>query len=684
MQRTNPVPQGPFQLDRLTDHGKKQPQYEVVALDSRQNTANASYTLLEKQSRSGSSHSIVRVWRSWWSELLSAILLVLSFGGMIAMLRDFQNKPLPKWPLGFSFNTALSLFGAIIRFPAMYITAEGIGQLKWLWLQRKRPLSDLSTFDDASRGPWGATKLLWTVRWNDAFAFLGAMVTIASLGFDPFTQAVVSFYDCTVPDARAASFINHTNSYFAQNTASFLPNKARLAIDASFSDSGTIKPPITCSGNACSFPDIYHSIGLCSKCVDLTQDIQTTCNTNGCNYTLSSNANANSSSKTIAGYNKARSINGDQPGVLSANYNVFSASKYSYAGRNDTLRVDTGTFGLLPDYQSSTVDIVSARPILASRCMMYFCVRSYKASFKDRELQETLISTSVKWSNWTEETPIVGTVEVNCLDSKVRARLLEQGYISSNDEWMPWNSTFLNGTEAQERISTSDELAIPIKCVYQMQLYKNILGWGASESFTDSIAGTLKASGDNFSLTLDAATSKSVLTTLYDNSTVSVDSLNRAFDNFTTVATNYMRTLNSPIPKNITDKRASGSSIAVVGDVPLNPVRGEPQDWNRAVVGQALEDMTCIHVRWPWLALPAFIFVGTLVILGMLVVKTMFDPEHEVWKSSPNALIWHGLEGPAANGGSMLASKRDMNDQAKNVNVQLRQTRQGWKLVQDD
>jgi hypothetical protein len=201
---------------------------------------------------------------------------------------------------------------------------------------------------------------------------------------------------------------------------------------------------------------------------------------------------------------------------------------------------------------------------------------------------------------------------------------------------------------------------------------------------TDSIDGTLKASGDNFTLTLEAASSKSLLTTLYDNATVSVDSLNRAFDNFTTVATNYMRSLNSPIPKNITDKRVNQPSIGVVGDVPLNPVRGEPQDWNRAVVGQALEDTTCIHVRWPWLALPGFIFVGTLVILGMLVVKTIYDPDHEVWKSSQNALIWHGFEGPAAQESAMLDSKRDMNDRAKSVNVQLRQTRMGWKLVQDD
>ncbi|KAH7411582.1 hypothetical protein DE146DRAFT_627642 [Phaeosphaeria sp. MPI-PUGE-AT-0046c] len=684
MLRTDPLPQRTSQLERLTDRGPKQPVYVEITQDAQHDAADATYMRFEKGNSPSAFHSVARVWRSWWSELLSAVLLVLSFGGMLAMLRDFQGKPLPKWPLGLSFNTALSLFGAIIRFPALYITAEGIGQFKWLWLQRKRPLSHLTAYDDASRGPWGATKLLWTVRWNDMFAFLGAIITIASLGFDPFTQAVVSYYPCTAPDAGTISYVNHTNSYFSTNTGRVLPTWARLAIDASFSDPSTIKPPITCTASVCSFSDAYHTIGLCSKCVDVTHDLHTNCNTKGCNYTLSSNKNTNSSTKTIAGYSVANILGEKLPDVLYANYAVFAASKYSYAGRADTFRVDTETFGILPHYQSSTIDIVSARPILASRCMLYFCVRSYKASVDHGVMRETLVSTHTNWSNWTDKTPVIGTVELSCLKCEVRSRLLDKGYISPNDEWMPWNSTFLNGTQAQEHISTSDELAIPFKCVYQTQLYDAVLNWDASESFSDSLAGTLKASGDNFSLALDAASSKSHLTTLFNNATVSLESLNKAFDNFTTVATNYMRTLNSPIRKNITDLLPTGGSFGVSKEVPLNPVRGEAQDWNHAVVGEALMDTTCIHVRWPWLALPAGIFVGTLVIMGMLVVKTIYDHDIEVWKSSQNALIWHGLHGSAMKESGMLASKRDMHDRAKEINVQLRQTRMGWKLVQDD
>jgi hypothetical protein len=95
--------------------------------------------------------SVKRIFRDWWTELLAAILFILSFSSLVAILEAYQGKPLPEWPLGFSFNTALSVLGAFFRGPALLIAAEGIGQLKWQWLSKRRPLSDLSSYDDATR-----------------------------------------------------------------------------------------------------------------------------------------------------------------------------------------------------------------------------------------------------------------------------------------------------------------------------------------------------------------------------------------------------------------------------------------------------------------------------------------------------------------------------------------------------
>jgi len=41
-----------------------------------------------------------------------------------------------------------------------------ISQSKWLWYRQDEPhpLKDIQLFDDASRGPWGAVVLLFSIR----------------------------------------------------------------------------------------------------------------------------------------------------------------------------------------------------------------------------------------------------------------------------------------------------------------------------------------------------------------------------------------------------------------------------------------------------------------------------------------------------------------------------------------
>jgi hypothetical protein len=48
-----------------------------------------------------------------------------------------------------------------MRGAIVLVTAEVVSQLKWTWFQKRtRPLKDMVTFDEASRGPWGSIKIL--------------------------------------------------------------------------------------------------------------------------------------------------------------------------------------------------------------------------------------------------------------------------------------------------------------------------------------------------------------------------------------------------------------------------------------------------------------------------------------------------------------------------------------------
>lgn len=124
--------------------------------------------------------------------LFSVALLV----AIVAVLLAFHNKPLDAWNMPWQIkpNTLISILMTLCRLTMLVVVADCIGQLKWVYFQQQQhPLSHFQTFDDASRGPWGALLLLFSIRWRAAIASLGALVTILALAMEPFTQQVLSY-----------------------------------------------------------------------------------------------------------------------------------------------------------------------------------------------------------------------------------------------------------------------------------------------------------------------------------------------------------------------------------------------------------------------------------------------------------------------------------------------------------
>ena len=397
----------------------------------------------------------------WWLEFLSCIIIIVTFTGLITILHNYQDLPLPDWPRGLTLNTILSLFGVIFKSPILLIAAEGIGQLKWSWLARRRPLSDLSIYDEASRGPWGATKMLWKIRGRHILGSLGALITVLALGIDPFTQAVVSYYGCSVKDTTKSSSISRLNSFYVDSSQDGLANgiglsaSLRFAIDDSFSDPNTVLPKFTCSTEDCRFTQPYHSIGVCSRCSDVSDLLISTCPPHfdpddgersenfilECNYTLTSDIGNKGAFNSTAGFVDATPA----PGTVDVHWQLLSINKQPLALTQNGSR-DFNTTGPLDKYISSTIDVVSFPPVLGCRCWIYLCTRTYTATIDSGVLRETLHSTSSNWStDW-----VAGTVRVDCLDSEVQSHLLFEGYISKETEWMAWDGTYINGTQLQE------------------------------------------------------------------------------------------------------------------------------------------------------------------------------------------------------------------------------------------
>lgn len=98
----------------------------------------------------------------WWAgELLAILLSVVAFVATIVILRKYDDHKLPSLPHHVTLNFVVSTLATVTKSSLLLAVASALGRLKWLWMSSKqRRLQDLQVFDEASRGPFGASKLL--------------------------------------------------------------------------------------------------------------------------------------------------------------------------------------------------------------------------------------------------------------------------------------------------------------------------------------------------------------------------------------------------------------------------------------------------------------------------------------------------------------------------------------------
>ena len=102
----------------------------------------------------------------WWMEELLAILLsIITLLAIVVILRKYDDRSLPTFSHNVSLNFVVSTLATVSKSSLLLAVTSALGQVKWLWMSSKqRSLQDLQVFDEASRGPWGASKLLISKR----------------------------------------------------------------------------------------------------------------------------------------------------------------------------------------------------------------------------------------------------------------------------------------------------------------------------------------------------------------------------------------------------------------------------------------------------------------------------------------------------------------------------------------
>jgi hypothetical protein len=101
----------------------------------------------------------------WWPEFLSCLVSFACLVALVLVLRAYDGQPLPTWSGGITLNTVVALLSTVCRTLFVIAASQALSQAKWNWFKTSpRPLADLSAFDDASRGPWGSLKLVFTMK----------------------------------------------------------------------------------------------------------------------------------------------------------------------------------------------------------------------------------------------------------------------------------------------------------------------------------------------------------------------------------------------------------------------------------------------------------------------------------------------------------------------------------------
>ena len=253
----------------------------------------------------------------------------------------------------------------------------GISQSKWLWFRQEEPrsLQDLQLFDDASRGPWGATQLLISLKARH-LAFLGACLVILTNFFDPFLQQVVSYPDRLVPSSSIPT-IARTQIYESKNQQGLpLPDMVDLPMKAAiyngiFDIEGRAELAIShsCQTGNCSWAS-FSSLAVCSKCEDISSYIHKACDHDGddCQrYTLPDGPQISGSERQI-------------------NTSVSNISSSLAGIEASLLKFSILTFNKTQDSSGPT----------ATECAMWYCIKNYTASVTDGVISEHVLST---WRN---------------------------------------------------------------------------------------------------------------------------------------------------------------------------------------------------------------------------------------------------------------------------------------------
>ncbi|CAG8159618.1 unnamed protein product [Penicillium salamii] len=251
-------------------------------------SAEESQTTLAQQEKKRTCWSLKNsdISGSWIWEILGAIFSVVCIGLLVGFL-FYVNMTYAKWQYSISPNSVISVISAFAKASMLIPVTACLGQLKWSRdsEQRPRPLFHIHALDQASRGPWGALGIFWTIK--SGLTMAAAALVILSVGIDPFMQQILTFPSRKVLAGNETAYIQTAENYqpawsddepgtsIISEQSSLLDPKMQVAVLTGLAKTNTPLRPI-CSSGSCRYPE-FSTLGICSGCEDVTELALQTC-----------------------------------------------------------------------------------------------------------------------------------------------------------------------------------------------------------------------------------------------------------------------------------------------------------------------------------------------------------------------------------------------------------------------
>ncbi|KAK7744662.1 hypothetical protein SLS53_003550 [Cytospora paraplurivora] len=561
-----------------------------------------------------------------------------------------QGLPHPQWPYHITINALISVFTAIFKMALMTPIAEGISQFKWLWYNRPRELADIERLDQASRGAWGSFLLLFSrvPRLNAIWlANLGAIITIAALAVDPFSQQIIQSEPCLWNLTGTTAEIPIVQGF----EAGFGTSAAKPRITASMQVAiymGLLSPPpnssaavtASCRSGNCTFPHdngaTFSTLAMCHSCVNISD-------------TITSNHSGH--------YDQ---IPATLPsGVSIDGYDTLLASLAGSKWLPDSMFSFEALMS--PDIANDTIDFAVA-------CGIRPCLKTFGANVTEAIYHETELSsydlvpslragytlatnTTLRNGTWQSCMPTPHNTSTNTLRINTTTMGLISQIINTGKEY-----AILHGIDLQN-VSAAETLWYPDDCV-----------WWFGAKTADAIRAFMWDFFQNRTLEPpywsrgpSSALGDLWLVNLYRNGTANMDTVNAYMDGLDWSITGHMR-----------------QNIAAVGSGEYTP---------EVVLGQVQTLQSCLRVRWVWLSLPAALLCLEFAFLAAIILcSRSADHWRGDWKDSSLALLYHGLEDHASEykekavAGDLLRDKDSMFQAAQETMVQLRKGEGNWRF----